>query len=244
MIPRVPSRNSIKQYLEGGFYHVYNRGVDKRTIFEDEMDYKIFLSYLKNYLLPPTPQQVRPVRQSKIFQELQLICYALMPNHFHLLLKQNTKHGIVSFMRRISNAYTKHFNERYKRVGPLFQGKYKGVLVTEDPYLLHLSRYIHLNPLGHATLEDQNSQNRSDLQSYPYSSYGEYLGTRKTEWIHTEEILAFFNQAKTAFNQYESTYKGFVEDYKINSTELLADLTLESEDKRLVKPKQNRSDLF
>lgn len=236
----MPSKNSIKQYLEGGFYHVYNRGVDKRTIFEDEMDYKIFLSYLKNYLLPPIAQQVRPVRQSKIFQEVQLICYALMPNHFHLLLKQKTKHGIVSFMRRISNAYTKYFNERYERIGPLFQGKYKGVLITEDPYLLHLSRYIHLNPLGHKVPKDQN---RSDLQSYPYSSYGEYLGTRKTEWIHTEEILNFFNLAKTVFSQYDSSYKSFVEDYKINSAELLADLTLESEEKAS-KPKQNRSDLY
>ena len=240
MIPRMPSRNAIKQYLEGGFYHVYNRGVDKRIIFEDEMDYKIFLSYLKNYLLPPIPQQVRPVRPSKIFQEVQLICYALMPNHFHLLLKQNTKHGIVSFMRRISNAYTKYFNERYERVGPLFQGKYKGVLVTEDPYLLHLSRYIHLNPLGYTT---NKNQSRSDLQLYPYSSYGEYLGTRKTEWIHPEEILSFFNLAKTAFSQYESSYKGFVEDYKINSFALLADLTLESEEESS-KLKRNRSDLY
>lgn len=240
MILRMPSKNAIKQYLEGGFYHVYNRGVDKRTVFENELDYKIFLSYLKNYLLPPIPQQVRPVRKSKIFQEVQLICYALIPNHFHLLLKQNTKHGIVSFMRRISNAYTKYFNERYERVEPLFQGKYKGVLITEDPYLLHLSRYIHLNPLGHTTIKDQN---RSDLQSYPYSSYGEYLGTRKTKWIHTEEILAFFNQAKASFSQYDSSYKNFVEDYKINSAELLADLTLESEE-RASKSKQNRSDLY
>ncbi|MDO8487029.1 MAG: transposase [Candidatus Curtissbacteria bacterium] len=235
----MPSKNSVKQYLEGGFYHVYNRGVDKRIVFDDEMDYKIFLSYLKSYLLPPTPKQVRPVRQSKIFEEVQLICYALMPNHFHLLLKQNTKYGIVGFMRRIGNAYTKYFNERHERVGPLFQGKYKGVLVTEDSYLLHLTRYIHLNPAGIATLDDQN---RSDLLSYPYSSYGEYLGSRNTTWIHPEEILAFFNIAKTAFLQNNSSYKSFVEDYQINSAEVLAELTLEFEEKES-KQKLNRSDL-
>lgn len=144
----MPSKNVIKQYLEGGFYHIYNRGVDKRTIFEDPLDYKMFLSYLKNYLLPRRPEQVRPVRASNIFEEIKLICYCLMPNHFHLLIKQVTKSAIISFMRRITNAYTKYFNERYKRVGPLFQGRYKAILVTEEPYLLHLTRYIHLNPVN------------------------------------------------------------------------------------------------
>ena len=232
MMFAMPSKNSVKQYLEGGFYHIYNRGVDKRTIFKDEMDYKMFLSYLKNYLSSPDSKQVgpaqRPIRPSNMHETIQLICYALMPNHFHLLIRQNTKFGIVSFMRRISNAYTKYFNERYGRVGPLFQGKYKGVLVTEDPYLLHLTRYIHLNPVGHGVL---NGQNRSDLQSYPYSSYGEYLGKRKTGWIYPEGILSFFDLAKTAFSQYDSSYKSFVEDYKINSASQLGNLTLESEEK-------------
>ena len=155
----VPAKNAIKQYLEGGFYHVYNRGVEKRTIFVDEFDYKMFLSYLKAYLSPPHPEQVRPVRASNIYEQVQLICFCLMPNHFHLLIRQSTQLGIVSFMRRLTNAYTKYFNERYTRVGPLFQGCYKAALVQEEPYLLHLTRYIHLNPI------ELLSQNRSDLHA-------------------------------------------------------------------------------
>lgn len=217
----MPSRNVIKQYLEGGFYHVYNRGVEKRTIFENPLDYKMFLSYLKNYLLPPYPEQVRPVRESKIFEEIQLICYCLMPNHFHLLVKQKTQFAIVSFMRRITNAYTKYFNDRYKRVGPLFQGRYKAVLVTEEPYLLHLTRYIHLNPT------ELSPKYRSNLLEYHYSSYGEYLEKRKTLWVHPEEILGFFKTAqRTKLTDFVS-YQSFVEDGRKDSGEILDKLVLD-----------------
>lgn len=94
-----------------------------------------------------------------------------MPNHFHLMVKQTEKETITSFMRALGDSYTQYFNKKYQRVGPLFQGVYKAVLVKKEPYLLHLSRYIHLNP---------------------HSSYGEYLGIRQTKWIRPEEILAFF----------------------------------------------------
>lgn len=217
----MPSKNVVKQYLEGGFYHIYNRGVDKRTIFEDALDYRMFLSYLKNYLSPRQPKQVRPVRESKIFEQIQLICYCLMPNHFHLLIKQGTQFAIVDFMRRITNAYTKYFNERYKRVGPLFQGRYKAVLVTEEPYLLHLTRYIHLNPA------ELSEEYRSNLLGYTYSSYGDYLGKRKTLWLHPEEILGFFRTVqKTKFIDILS-YESFVEDSREDPGSILNELALD-----------------
>ena len=220
----MPAKNVIKQYLEGGFYHIYNRGVEKRIVFTDKLDYKIFLSYLKAYLSPPYPGQVRPVRVSDIHEQIQLICYCLMPNHFHLLVKQKNRFGIVTFMRRLTNAYTRYFNERYKRVGPLFQGSYKAVLIQEEPYLLHLTRYIHLNPL------DLQTQNRSHLLAYPYSTYGDYLGKRKTSWVHPEEILFFFKTAqKTSFKDVLS-YQSFVEDYVGEFAEILGELTLDSEE--------------
>lgn len=219
----MPSRNVIKQYLENGFYHIYNRGVEKRIIFNDELDYKMFLSYLKSYLSPRQPKQVRPVRESKIFEQIQLICYCLMPNHLHLLIKQTTQFAIIDFMRRITNAYTKYFNERYKRIGPLFQGRYKAVLVTEEPYLLHLTRYIHLNP------SELNPEYRSDLLAYTYSSYGDYLGERKTSWVHPEEILSFFKTAQRTKLIDLLSYESFVEDYIVDSGEILGELALDYE---------------
>lgn len=217
----MPAKNSIKEYLEGGFYHVYNRGVNKRTIFVDELDYKMFLSYLKAYLSPRYPEQVRPVRVSDIHEQIQLICFCLMPNHFHLLIKQESRFGIVTFMRRLMNAYTKYFNERHKRVGPLFQGCYKGVLIQEDPYLLHLTRYIHLNP------SELLSKNRSHLLAYTYSSYGDYLGKRNTSWVHPEEILSFFKTAQKTNLKDILSYQSFVEDYSVNSAQFLGGYILE-----------------
>lgn len=216
----MPAKNVIKQYLEGGFYHIYNRGVEKRMIFIDGLDYKMFLSYLKNYLIPPYPEQVRPVRTSKIHEVIQLVCYCLMPNHFHLLIKQATQFGIISFMRRLTNAYTKYFNERYKRIGPLFQGRYKAVLVTEEPYLLHLTRYIHLNPI-------ELTRYRSNLLAYPYSSYGDYLEKRKTNWLHPEEILSFFKTARKTKLIDLLSYQSFVEDYKEDSGKILGEMALD-----------------
>lgn len=220
----MPAKNSIKQYLEGGFYHIYNRGVEKRDIFIDEFDYKMFLSYLKNYLSAPYPKQVRPVRASDIHEQIKLICFCLMPNHFHLLVKQSSQFGIVSFMRRLSNAYTKYFNERYERVGHLFQGKYKATLIQEDPYLLHLSRYIHLNSV------ELLDEYRSDLKLYPYSSYGDYLGMRNTQWVHPEEILSFFKTAQKTNLKDILSYQSFVENYSVNSAQFLGGFTLEEVD--------------
>lgn len=108
-----------------------------------------------------------------------------------------------------------YFNKKYDRVGKLFQGHYKAVLITDESYLLHLSRYIHLNP----------SEYTSDLLNC-YSSYGEYLGKRRTEWIETDEILSFFNQAGKDFIKAQ-TYRDFVEKSIIDSKSILGKIVLE-----------------
>jgi len=118
-------------------------------------------------------------------------------------------------MRSLSTRYSMYFNKKYDRVGSLFQGPYKSALIGDEPYFLHLSRYIHLNPLEYT----------NDLTS-AYSSYSEYLGLRKTSWIHPNKILSYFGSASKDFIKVK-TYKEFVEKYKKDSGLVLDNLTLE-----------------
>ncbi|NDK10418.1 hypothetical protein GW846_06620 [Candidatus Gracilibacteria bacterium] len=221
----MPSKNIVKIYIKDGIYHVYNRGVEERVVFLDEQDYKVFLYYLKSYLSPPELIKNLPnlptglkrnIPKISLYKEIKLFCYCLMPNHFHLMIKQLTDRAIVEFMRRLTNAYTRYFNEKYKRVGGLFQGTYKAVLVKKEDYFLHLSRYIHINIL-------KLSQNCKDkfkkLREYPYSSYQDYLGKKNTCWIYKDEMVEYFKDKKS--------YQDFVEDYAVDSEQILGDLILE-----------------
>lgn len=216
----MPSKYSIKPYLENGIYHVYNRGVEKRRIFDDEQDFKVFLHFLKRYLTEP--EDKLGIRwKMELHKKIKLLAYCLMDNHFHLLLQQSTKDAMTTFIRCHANAYTRYYNQKYKRVGPLFQGKFKAALVDRDNYLLHLSRYIHLNPLGH-----KESFTRSDLvklKSYSYSSYRDYIGERKTTWVNTAIIQDYFegNTSK------KLSYKDFVEDSLIDEPSLIKEFTID-----------------
>lgn len=228
----MPVKNSIKVYVRDSFYHVYNRGVEKRTIYEDTQDYKVFLNYLKQQLSsPPDRKKLRKKltfkgvsfkgvpRQPKNFHgEIDMIAYCLMPNHFHFLIKQKSQNTIEKFMRSLFTRYSMYFNQRYDRVGSLFQGTYKAVLIKDDTYLLHLSRYIHQNPFEHT----------NDLINI-YSSYADYLGKRNTEWVKPQIILSFFNQSKLPFLEKTNSYKDFVEGFKQDSGKILGELILEND---------------
>lgn len=214
----MPAKNSQKLYVRNGYYHLYNRGVEKRTIFEDSKDYGVFLSYLKDYLLPKDEAKLRkllgdtstpPQEKDKILKILRLnnfsdnislLCYCLMPNHFHFLVKQHQENAIDIFMNSLGTRYTMYFNRRYKRVGPLYQGVYKAVLVDTEDQLLHLTRYIHQNPLSSQGVALQNLSQQS-------TSYADYLGLRKTPWIYSEEILSYFSSTNPSLS-----YRSFVED--------------------------------
>jgi putative transposase len=227
----MPSRNTVKRYVENGFYHVYNRGVEKRTIFEDDRDYKVFLKYLKGALSPPPDPKSLKIfvpfkgasfkgvpRQPKNFHNrIELLAFCLMPNHFHLLLQQTNAVLMESFMRSVITRYSMYFNKRYQRVGKLFQGHYKACLVDNEEYLLHLSRYIHLNPFE-----------SGNIIKNVYSSYGNYLGLVKTDWVKTEQILLNFNNSDKAFYKGANTYKNFVENNNIDSEAILEKITLEN----------------
>lgn len=223
----MPSRNTLKVYVKDAFYHIYNRGVAKQDIFSDDIDYKVFLKYLKDALTEPKVKKVIFILQGQSFKgitkavknfkdKIELIAFCLMPNHFHLLIKQNDKNQMENFMRSIVTRYARYFNTKYKRVGHVFQGRYKAVMIKDDEYLLHLTRYIHLNP----------SENVKDLAK-AYSSYADYLGLRKTSWLKPEIVINFFN--KQVLSEFKKTtdYKSFVEKNKKDISTLLGDLTLE-----------------
>lgn len=220
----MPAVHIVKTYIENGYYHLYNRGVEKRNIFLDEQDYKVFLHFLKRYLTkaPESPDRLQPGWKFDLFDKLKLIAYCLMPNHYHFLIQQTTKEAISDFMRALANSYVRYFNEKYERVGPLFQGTYKGILVENEIYLLHLTRYIHLNP-G----EVQPGDRLNLVREYPYSSYGEYLGVRQTSWIHPEEILSFFKSAQKANLRDFLSYQTFAEDYKEDPKDILERLSID-----------------
>lgn len=217
----MPSKNIIKTYLENGYYHIYNRGVEKRKIFLDEQDFKVFMSYLKIYL-SPKEESVNEIKDNdsdvenkekviseiytlnNFFGKIDLISFVLMPNHFHLGLRQKNKKEIESFMRSLITKYSKYFNKKYKRVGPLFQSRYKAILIQSTEYLLYLSRYIHRNP-QELLVEGQY------LESYPWSSYPSYLNNIKIGWLNKRLIISNFLKN----NQFSiNLYREFVENNK------------------------------
>lgn len=227
----MPRKNSIKTYVKNSYYHIYNRGVEKRIIFQDKQDYSVFLGFLK-YSLSKPPKKEKIIKtftlQGLPFKgvprmpmnfntKIELIAYCLMPNHFHLLIKQTEKTAITSFITSITTRYSMYFNKKYERVGSLFQGPYKAVMIKDENQLLHLSRYIHLNP---------SKYGKSLIQAY--SSYADYLRLRDSKWVKPNIVLAFFNQQTSPEFKKINNYKDFVENYKKDSKKILGKLILEN----------------
>lgn len=203
----MPARKT--NFYENGFYHVYNRGVEKRNIFLDDEDYVAYTGILKTYLSENLPKEEKPqlqgralerIKKHSLASEVGLVAYCLMPNHFHLLLQQRTPQAITQLMRRVLTTYSMYFNQRYDRVGSLFQGRFKAIEVTNDEYLLHLTRYIHRNPVAAKLIEIKN------LVTYKYSSYPVYLGVEYKNWLRAKPILDYFLQINS-----HKDYKNFVD---------------------------------
>ena len=219
----MPARNSLKQYISDSYYHIYNRGVEKRLIFLDEQDYGVFLSYLKEYLsfrdekklsdklsdreLPYKEREkiLRILKLNNFFHEITLLAYCLMPNHLHLFVKQKGALSIDQFIQSLATRYTMYFNKKYKRVGSLYQGAYKAILVETDAQFVYLSKYIHKQSIIHNPSLGTKGQTLR-IWKQP-SSYPEYLGKRRTEWIHPEEVLSHFSKINAKLS-----YKSFVEE--------------------------------
>ena len=209
----MPRKNTVRQDVEGGFYHIYNRGVNKGEIFKDKKDYLVFLRFLKEYLLPPSHKDLKVLqgfnprrRPINCHDLVELLAFCLIPNHFHLFVRQLKSGGVSEFMRVLATNYSMYFNYRHKRVGPLFQGNYKSVLIQNEPYFVYITKYIHMNPAGIITKVKPSQE----LKEYSYSSYPNYLGMAKADWLNTKIILEIFqkNSKDLGFD----SYKRFVED--------------------------------
>ena len=226
----MPSKNVIKTYVADGYYHIYNRGVEKRNIFQDEADYAVFLSFLAEYLQPKDEKSLfdtlslpgmsakkkekvlKTIRLNNFSQEIVILAYALMPNHFHIFLRQRNAGSIHKFMGSLCTRYVMYFNHKYKRVGSLFQDVYKAAGIDDEEHHIHISRYIHKQAIEFA----------GDLgKPFQPSSYPEYIGERRTVWVHPEEILSIFSTLNP-----ELSYQQFVMEH--NPLDLEQVPTLES----------------
>lgn len=202
----MPSRNIIKYYAPESYYHIYNRGVEKRNIFLDDQDYAVFLGYIKRHLnKDSTTNKVTGYIYPNYHDELMLLSFCLMPNHFHMLVYQYSDVTVITkFLRSLCTAYTMYFNKKYKRVGHLFQERFKASAVSSDAYVQHISRYIHLNP--------------KDYKNYQWSSLNYYLVRTHPDWVNPTPILNMFKD--------HDEYFTFVQDYE-GQKEILEELKYE-----------------
>ncbi len=173
------------QFAIGEFYHVYNRGVEKRIIFLDDNDRKRFY-YLLFLCNGQKPFEISELNLKKVFEfereetlvDIGAVC--LMDNHFHLLLYEKKENGISEFMHKVSTAYTLYFNRKYKRTGSLFGGSFKAEHIDNDRHLKYLFAYIHLNPIKMFQADWQEEGIRDlkgaqkFLEDYTFSSYLDY----------------------------------------------------------------------
>lgn len=172
----------------GALHHIICRGIERKKIFRDDRDRDNFLDRLGPILLDTATA---------------CFAWALIPNHFHLLLRTGTT-PIATVMRRLLTGYAVSFNKRHRRHGQLFQNRYKSILCEEDPYLLELVRYIHLNPLRAGLVG-----NVALLSVYPYSGHGVLMGKNKNDWQDAAYILSHFGKQLSLARR---KYGEFVQD--------------------------------
>lgn len=224
----MPSRNVVKVYVPEGTYHVYNRGVEKREIFADTADFDVFTQCMETYLRAPTElNNDRLCRATRwrlplldLWQRVELLAWCLMPNHIHLVLRQHDETGMTEFMRRLGNAYVAYFNGRHKRVGALFQGRYKAVLV-DDSRFLPVTRYVHRNPLGILP-----SLGLDRLEDYRYSSYPDYLRRQTSDWLCLSRFDEYYPEGKVG-GPNEMSYQEYVEYDIPHESDIIRDLALD-----------------
>jgi len=196
-------------FAEGQIYHVFNRGVEKRDIFIDDKDYLRFIHDLYEF------NDIKPVRNLHYFMNhktgnvearkiygyqereaiVEILVFTLMPNHYHLMLRQIKDDGIVKFMQKLGTGYTMYFNKRYSRVGGLFQGRFKAVHLTREEHFIYLPYYIHSNPY-------RGSTSIWELEKYRWSSFPDYIGKRNFPSVTEREFLLDIFGGEEKFKAY------------------------------------------
>ena len=200
------NRRDYKQFAPETYYHLYNRGNGKQIIFLDDEDFNFFLFRLKESLFPDFARQVIKNKENKDGHcnkgadrrillpdhSFDLICYCLMPNHYHFLIKQNKDISIAKLISKVCTSYSKYFNKKYKQVGHVFQDKFLAVPIDTNEYLLWLSAYIHNNPVTARLVKN--------ISDYKWSSYGEYASKRKDGLCKMDLLLSQFKNVDDYIN--------------------------------------------
>ena len=159
-------------FLKDYYYHIYNRGASQRTIFREDENYLFCIGRIKKYSLE---------------LEISVIAYCLMPNHYHLMVRQDGDSPAGLLPQRVFNSYTKAYNKRYEVSGTLFEGPYKVNAVETESQLRHLPRYIHCNPVKHGFVEIP--------EDWEFSNYRDWIGRRKGTLVDFEFIRTFYGNA-------------------------------------------------
>ena len=184
------------KFQSGQIYHLYNRGVNRQPIFFCQQNWAYLIQQLRRYFQPDL---------------IDILTYCLMPTHYHLMVRLKTDDLGARVMQPFTVSYTKAINKQQGRAGPLFQGPFQAILVDQDRYLLHLSRYIHLNPVA-AGLVDR-------AEEWVFSSYREYVGLRSGTLPATDLVLSQFPSRQA--------YREFVESYQEQDDEIIEHLVFD-----------------
>lgn len=195
------------------FFHVLNRGVDKRNIALDDRDRRRFVHDLFVFndttssanFLHPARRDETPRRPRKLLVHIHAFC--LMPNHYHLLISEAVRNGMPLFMKKLNMGYAKYFNEKYKRTGALWQGKYKKIHIKRNAHFVYIPYYIHLNPLDMSMPEWREGKVKSAqdalayLHNYRWSSHRDYLGVKNFPSITQRDILEKMLDSKEKYEK-------------------------------------------
>ncbi len=176
-------------YIENGIYHIYNRGCNKDNIFFNKENHLYLLRLMEKF---------------KDSYKIEIIAYCLMPNHYHLLMQQKSAKPISSYIQKIFNGYVQAINKQQNRSGTLFEGRSKSILVDKEEYLIHLIRYIHINPVVANIIKKP--------EQWKYSNYLEWIGKREGSLFSKKVFNSLFDSNK----QYQSFVVEYIEDLKIS----------------------------
>ncbi len=189
------SQNVVKANLLNGYYHVSSQSINKELLFKDESDYRFFSSLFERYLLNKDSQHKKIISSKKIYDSVEVIAFCIMPDGFHLLVYQIDSGGVSNLMHNIMTNYRQYYSDRYKKSARLFDGQYKTQFISSDDKLLHISRYIHIEPC--------------DWIDYPHSSLRAYLYDDVPCWMKKSRIVKLYGSA--------INYLEFLKDYQKTS---------------------------
>lgn len=182
------------QLASNEFYHIYNKGVDKRVVFADKQDFFQFLQMLEYFNQEASLGGLKAYKYPKNIQHrgstsvlVEIIAYCLNGNHYHLILKQVSDEGISRFMQKVGTGYTMYFNQKYKRTGSLFGGRFKSKHIDTDAYLNYVGVYVNLNNRAH-----KEKRRGSTLVPTYVSSWNEYMGKSKLNLCTKKYLMSNF----------------------------------------------------